>query len=161
MGSMGALIAAITNPGNHAPSRPKGREPSGSDRHYPSLEPRLHHHFYHESRQPCSIPSPRRREPSGGNRQPQAGTMTPRLLLSRIHATMPHPVPQGREPSGFNRHYPKPDQGSLITTITNPCDHAHLAHGMFPVATGSGGPSGLEDSPHVLARENIQRARSP
>jgi len=32
---------------------------------------------------------------------------------------------------------------------------------MSPVAMGSGGPSGLEDSPHALARENWQRARSP
>ena len=56
---------------------------------------------------------------------------------------------------------PRRNQGSMITIITNPCDHAHLAHGMSPVATGSGGPSGLEDSPHSLARENGKRARSP
>jgi len=37
----------------------------------------------------------------------------PELLLSRIHATMPHPVPHGREPSGGNGHYPKPDPGLL------------------------------------------------
>jgi len=39
MGSMGALITAITNPCNHAASRPKGREPSGSNRHYPKSNP--------------------------------------------------------------------------------------------------------------------------
>jgi len=37
---------------------------------------------------------------------------------------------------------------------------ASLAHGRFPVATGLGGPSGLEDSLSVLARENRQRAES-
>jgi hypothetical protein len=72
---------------------------------------------------------------------------------------MLHPAPQGREPSGGNRHCPKPEQGSQITAITNPCDHVHLSHDMSPVATGSGGPSGLEDSPHFLARENGKRAR--
>ncbi|HOU61691.1 MAG TPA: hypothetical protein PK105_07975 [Rectinema sp.] len=49
----------------------------------------------------------------------------------------------------------------MITIITDPCDRSHLAHGMSPVATGSGGPSGLEDSPYTIARENGQRAESP
>ena len=41
----------------------------------------------------------------------KAGSRAPRLLLSRIHATMLHLAPQGREPSGCDRHYPKPDLG--------------------------------------------------
>lgn len=35
MGSVGALITASTNPCSHAASHPKGREPSGSNKHYP------------------------------------------------------------------------------------------------------------------------------
>jgi len=56
---------------------------------------------------------------------------------------------------------PRRNQGSMITIITNPCDHAHLAHGMSPVATGSGGPSGLEDSPLQPSRAKTGNARSP
>jgi hypothetical protein len=36
-----------------------------------------------------------------------------------------------------------------------------LTHGMFPVATGSGGPSGLEDSPQQPSRAKTGNARSP
>ena len=55
-------------------------------------------------------------------------------------------------------------QGSRITASTNPCDHAHLAHlahGMSPVAMGSGGPSGLEDSPVKPSRAKQATRKVP
>ena len=74
---------------------------------------------------------------------------------------MAHPGPRGASPRDSSRHYPRPEPGLL-----DHCQHESVrpclpSPGMSPVATGSGGPSGLEDSLHSLARENGKRARSP
>lgn len=45
----GSLITAITNPRNHAASRPKGGEPSGDDKHYPKPEPGIIDQYYNKS----------------------------------------------------------------------------------------------------------------
>jgi hypothetical protein len=85
----------------------------------------------------------------------------PAISVSRIQATTLHPYHRCASPRVANDITPRRNQGSQIAAITNPCDNAYLAHGMSPVDTGSGGPYSLEDSPHSLARENGQRARSP
>jgi len=85
------------------------------------------------------------------------------LITASTNPRQPCPIPPHRGVSPREATYIilRRNQGSQITAITNPCDHVHLSHDMSPVATGSGGPSGLEDSPHSLARENGKRARSP
>jgi len=83
---------------------------------------------------------------------PQAETKAPRLLLSRIHATMLHPAPHGASPRVMTATRPSRNRAPQLLLSRIPGNQAHLAHGMSPVATGSGGPSGLEDSPHFLAR---------
>ena len=92
----------------------------------------------------------------------QAGTRAPRLLLSRIQATMPHPAPKGREPSGDSRHDPRLAPRLPIVAITNPCDHVYLAHECPPWPRGQEGPSGLgETAPSSPRARNGQRARNP
>ena len=56
---------------------------------------------------------------------------------------------------------PSRDRGSQITAITIPCDHAHLTHGMSPVATGSGGRPALRTAPFSRARKREARTESP
>ncbi len=78
-------------------------------------------------------------------------------------STQPCPIPPqgGASPRAETTDTrPSWNQGYRIAASTNPCDHAQLAHSMYPVATGSGGPSGLEDSPYS-PRAKTDNARSP
>ena len=95
----GALITAATNPRNHAASRPKGREPSGSNRYHPKPDPGLQDYYYHN--------------PTSRN----SGFTNPR----RHAASSPH---GGVSPREVTDTRSSRDQGSLITAITNPGKHA-------------------------------------
>ena len=47
--NQGSMITAITHPGNHDASAPRGASPRGSSRHYPKPESGLHDYSYHAS----------------------------------------------------------------------------------------------------------------
>lgn len=56
MGSMGSLITAVTNPCNHAASRPKWAQALGMQQALAQAGSGLPNYCHHESRQPCRIP---------------------------------------------------------------------------------------------------------
>ena len=90
---------------------PRGRKPSGGNRHYPKPEPGLPDHRYHESKQPCGIPPHRGASPREVADITPCRNQAPELLPSQIHATLLHLTPQGHEPSGGDRHYAKAGPG--------------------------------------------------
>jgi len=143
---MGALITAITNPRNHAALRPKGREPSGNDRHCPKPEPGHPDYFQHESTQPCRISAPQGRKPLGCDRHyPKADPGLPMILL---RTTWYHAAsrPKGRE---LLDAWPFP-------TI----EERHLlSHGMSPVATGSGGHPAFRRALHAFGHRPIKEIK--
>ena len=72
----------------------------------------------------------------------------------------PTPPPRGASPREVTDIILSQNQGSLITASMNPRQPCQPCPGMSPVATGSGGPSGLEDSPYS-PRAKTGNARSP
>ena len=89
--------------------------------------------------QPCRIPPTGARALGRWQKLPRARTRAPGSLSSRIHATKPHPAPQGREPSGNNRYYPKPDPG-----LFDHCQHESMQPCRIPPHRGAS-PRGTTD----------------
>ena len=159
--NQGSLITAITNPGNHAASRPTGARALGKRQTLPQAGTRAPELLLsripgnHAPSRPTRGASPRETtdinpsrnqgsritastnpgnhaasRPKGaralGKRQtlPQDGTRAPELVLSRIQATMRHPALRGASPRDATGIAPSRTQGSLITAITDPRNHA-------------------------------------
>ena len=79
---------------------PRGREPSGSSRHYPKPEPGLPNHCQHESMQPCHIPPHRGASPqevTDITLSRNQGALINAITDPGNYAAFP---PKGREPSG-------------------------------------------------------------